>query len=151
MVLCCNEAIHKIETLDLTCPTYVVQQDSHLQDRCVPKRAVHLMSCWQRKKVTVSEWNANAVLYDPCELGFNRIDYTAIAACRLAKYMGMTNIIFVCFDSWLPGGTTEYAKCIDTSIYGGAVRAAPVPKIEIIKQAKEMGLALKAWFPDVEI
>ena len=159
VVLCCNESIHKIEDMKLTAPLYVVQQDSHLKDKCVPRdeTTIHLMNCYQlvsgkTRKVTKSEWNANAVLYDPCVLGMNYTSYTAIMACRIAKYMGIEDIVFVCFDSWAQGGSTEYAACIDRSVYAsGVVRSAPVPKIEVVRQAREMGLKLKAWFPDVEV
>ncbi len=121
VVFCLNESIHKVEELKLSTPVYVVQQDSRLESRCVPKNPeiVHFMSAWQytkekpiAKRYDVSPYNQNAVLYWH-EIA-NERDQSAVAALKIAKLMGMNRVCFLCFDSWANGwqGDHKYAGCI---------------------------------------
>lgn len=122
VVICLNESIHKIESLGIRRPpTYVVQQDSALKDACVPKYATHYMNACQRCKdkkvrwVEKSDWNPNAILYDPHDIGCGGITQTAIIAIKIAKLMGMNEFTLIGFDSWKSGGSLEYAGCIGYS------------------------------------
>ncbi len=122
VVICLNEAIHKIESLGIQRPpTYVVQQDSALKDTCVPKFATHFMNNYQRgrdgkvKRAGGSDWNPNAVLYDPHDIGCGKSTQTAIVAIKIARLMGMKEFILIGFDCWKDGGSLEYAGCIGYS------------------------------------
>ena len=166
VVFCVNESIRKIELIGLTAPTYAVQQDSSLKDRCVPNRAVHFMNCRQSvpedhpgdkhhkiRKVDVSPWNKDAVLYDPGMFGETVSTLTAIIALRLARFMGCTELVFVCFDAWVPSGSCEYAQCVgSSSADGGQTERHVTHKTEILRAARGAGFGkIMAWFPDVEI
>ncbi len=124
VVMCVNESIHKIESLGIVHPPlYVVQQDYALKDTCVPRLpgTTHLMNSFQRidkrkcGRVEKSEWNPHALLYDPQDLGCFNGTCTAAIAIRIAKIMGMSEFIFVGFDSWKNNGSLEYAGCIGYS------------------------------------
>ncbi len=122
IVMALNESIHKIESLQLPVPVYCVQQDTHLGKDCIPKNptVVHFMNAHQTspsndwpggRKVSISQWNQNAVVYDIVD----ESNLSAVAAMRIAKFMGISSIIFVAFDSWLgdnPEGDGRYATCI---------------------------------------
>ncbi len=133
VVFCLNESIHKIETLGLAAPTYVVQQDSELERDCIPKNlnTVHFMNAWQhgliphkdawihgplkhKTLIEKSPWNSNAVVYDPRFLNESCGSLSAIIALKLAAFMGIKSATLCCFDALLNGyqGPTTYANCI---------------------------------------
>ncbi len=86
----------------------------------------HSPSSRYKQIVTVSPWNPNAVLYGPEIAGNTTL--TALAAVKLAKYMGIEKVSFCCFDSWSNGwqGSGEYAKCIgkESGVNSGIKRHA---------------------------
>lgn len=130
VVFCLNESIRKFETLDLSVPTYVVQQDSELESDCVPKRgAIHFMNEWQhlpgskwygkrvssKQVVERSPWSPDAVLYRPGYFkGESEGSLSAIIALKIANLMGISAVTFCCFDALLNGnqGPNTYARCI---------------------------------------
>lgn len=123
-------AMAELSEVKYLAPMYVVQQDSELEFDCVPKMAttVHFMNSMQhdpsqeqlkyrykstritigvsKKRVSVSQWNPAAVLYDAPVT-----DFTAVAALTIAYHMGIRHVVFVCFDSWA-GEPGQYAKCV---------------------------------------
>lgn len=127
IIFCLNESVHKIESLKIDAPTYVVQQD-HLGFDCVPKnkKTVHFMSSWQSlwpdfhdtrayRHVAVSPWNPNAVLYRPDFFkGESSSSLSAIIALKIAAFMGIDKVTLCCFDALLGGyqGPMTYAECI---------------------------------------
>lgn len=157
VVLCCNESVHKVEQVNPDATIYVVQQDEVLKGACIPERpgTVHFMNAYQKgsgkkvRKLEKSPWAPNAVLYDPYALGEGICTFTALIACRLALLMGMSDVTFLCFDSWAEGGSTKYAACIGGD--GADMPRHAIHKRDIIRQAKAMGLRLWARLPDVEV
>lgn len=159
VVFTCNEAVHKIELLDLRAPVYAVQQDSALGRKCVPLQAVHFMNCYQLvranrkqklRRVAKSEWNPLAVLYDPCSFGQSHTAFTAIMAAALARYMGCTELVFLCFDSWAPHGATHYARCVGGPPDEGLRHAVDGKAIRA--EVKRMGFeSVTARHPKVEV
>lgn len=129
VVMCLNESIHKFETLGLDVPAYCVQQDSNLEFDCVPKnpKTIHVMSSWQhapedrkgnwireKKHFQVSPYNPNAVLYRPDFFKESECTLSAVIALKLAKFMGINEVSFCCFDALIGGfnGSMLYANCI---------------------------------------
>lgn len=127
IIFCLNESVHKIESLSLDAPTYVVQQD-YLGTDCVPTnpKTVHFMSSWQplamqplearrHRYVEVSPWNPNAVLYRPNFFkGESSGSLSAIIALKIAAFMGIKKVTLCCFDALANGlqGPATYANCI---------------------------------------
>ncbi len=117
VIMALNEAIHKIEALNLTVPLYCVQQDCKLEFDCVPDNpnTVHFMNSWQytpdnkrSRRVPISAFDPNAVLYN-----YPETDLSAVAALKLAKHMGCVKVAFVAFDSWVDEKIGQYAACIN--------------------------------------
>lgn len=133
VIFALNESIHAVETDVVVAPLYCVQQDWVLGRDCVPKfpNTIHLMNSWQspgpenphayHKRVAVSRWNPDAVLYD-----FPETDFSAVAALKIAKHMGCTSVVFCCFDSWRDEKIGQYAGCIgkDSGALGDPARHA---------------------------
>ncbi len=123
VILCLNESIHKIESLNISVPTYVVQQDSELKTRCNPKNpaVVHFMNQWQIIPVTYcpryvdpSPWDPSAVMYKPNFFGESITSLSGVMALHIAKFMGIKTVTFCCFDALENdyNGKISYADCI---------------------------------------
>lgn len=139
-------------------PMYCVQQDSELGDECVSvtPSVVHFMNAMQhlpgaeKKKVDVSPWNPNAILYDG-QIAFED-ELTAIAALKLARYMGIKRVTFACFDSWTNefDGNGEYAACIGKkSGEVGAVGRHGANGKWIVQRAKEWMDSVDTILPSI--
>lgn len=164
LVFCLNESIRKIETLNLTAPTFVVQQDSQLEADCVPKKSstVHFMNSWQhlpqdrrgswiakKQIVTMSPYNHAAVLYHPHFFkGENECSLSAIIALKIANYMGCTGATLCCFDALLNHyqGATTYAKCVGKQKEGSHRSHNAV----IVRVAHEIMDSVKTLLPTVD-
>jgi hypothetical protein len=108
-IICCNESIHKIESLGLDNPLIVVQQDFALKGRCVPKNVdnvLHLAN-HQAKGYTT---NKKARAYLPALFGLNGNSLTVEMAITLASWFGLEHCYLYGFDSVL--GNYDYAKAI---------------------------------------
>ncbi len=112
-IICCNESIRKIESLDLENPLFMIQQDMSLRNTCLPKK--------ETTKILVSEhaqhWYAESVnryVYNAVQLGVQSSQLTAICAIEIAKMLGATSVDMCCFDACV---TKEiaYAKCVGYS------------------------------------
>ncbi len=154
IIIALNESIHKIESLRLRIPEYVVQQDRGLKGDCVPKgSATHFMNTVQSvpgsripQVVKVSPWNPRAVLYSA-----RGNELSAVIALRIAHLMGIKRIQFYCFDSWA-GEAGQYASIIgkDSGVVGDIGRHA-VNGAHIVSVAKELFKIVEAKFPDVKL
>ncbi len=156
VIFALNESIHKVESLDMAAPTYVVQQDSELESDCVPKNpnTIHFMNSWQhtptdsgKKHVEVSAWNPKAVLYRLSEANLS-----AVAALNIAAEMGIKKVVFVCFDSWAKNKDGRYADVIgkDGGVVGDNGRHS-VNGHWIVTVAKQLMDSVVARFPDSNI
>lgn len=107
-IFCLNHSIHVIEKLFNHCAvnTFCVQQDASVKDECIPKcTGIHLLS------VNAQGWNPNAVLYDSANFGEHTGVISAVAAIKLAKFMGCTEFKLLAFDA-MKNKNTDYAKCL---------------------------------------
>lgn len=103
-----NEAIHKIETLDLPNPLFVCTQDAWLKDTCRPKTAIVLAH------YTAQHWYADyakKIVYHCSEIGLPKSNLTAIHALSLGRLLKCKSFKMLCFDSCVDS-TMGYAKCV---------------------------------------
>ena len=115
IIIATNEAIHKVESLDLQNPTYVVQQDVGLQETCRPKNATILAS-YKCRSFYVDY--PKKYLYHTSNFKLNYSSLSVIVAIEVAKFMGSRDFVFVSFDSCL-NKDTGYAKIIGHGPEGG--------------------------------
>lgn len=154
VVLCINESIHKIEAIGVAANLFVVQQDSHLQYLCIPTlpTTVHFMNCrqkmpkdscpgwWKLRPVEMSPWNPRAVLYEAGQWSCDSSTLTAIIGVQLARHMGCSALAFFGFDSWLPGGSAEYASGMGSKNEdGGPLQRHAASQATILAAAKKCG------------
>jgi len=109
-IIALNEAIHKVESLDLPNSTIVVQQDAHLEGKCIPSK--------DKTKMFISAMAgqcgkgfANRVVYKAVSLGLRDASLSAQIAIGLCKVFGITKIRMVCFDACV-NKKTAYAECV---------------------------------------
>ena len=106
-VIAINESIHKVETINMYNPTFMIQQDTSLKDTCRPKFATVLVAS------TAQNWYANY----PKKLVFSRnnlgvaVGVTSEYAVVIAKELKVKKIVFLCFDA-VTNGNVEYADII---------------------------------------
>lgn len=118
VIMATNEAIHKVESLNLQNPTYVVQQDVGLKETCRPKKATILAS-YKCRAFYVDY--PKKYLYHTSNFKLNYSSLSVIVAIEVAKFMGSIDFVFVSFDSCL-NRDTGYAKTIG---YGPEVGGDP--------------------------
>ncbi len=161
VIFCLNESIHKIESLNLTAPTYVAQQDSNLEFDCVPTKGrgiIHFMNSWQhlpedrkgnfiakKQHVSVSPWNPLAVLYRPDFFKESECSLSAIIALKLASFMGIKTATLCCFDALENGyqGAMTYANCVGKQREGSHRSHGMI----LIQEAKKIMTEIKTLKP----
>lgn len=109
-IIALNEAIHVVELLGLPNSTMVVQQDSHLGDKCVPSNDRTKMLVSFMAKQCGKDF-ANRIVYNPVSLGLRDASLSAQIAVGLCRLFGISKIRFLCFDACV-NGNTNYAKAI---------------------------------------
>ena len=110
-ILCINQSIHKIESLDLPNPVYLMQQDVVLKNECLPRKAPMIIgACLQYWYASVT----NKYVIDPKMLGFKAPCLTSLYCIELARKYGSTRLIFVSFDACV-NQNLDYADCIGAS------------------------------------
>ncbi len=153
IVMALNEAIHKVESLNLTNPTYVIQQDSELTSECVPQHSVHFMNSFQhdksssvKKHVKNSSWNPSASLYS-----FDERELSAVAALKIAALMGIKKVVLVAFDALSSIPDFRYAEAIgkDSGAVADAARHQP-NGFWMIQVAKSTMDEVKVEFPGMK-
>jgi len=119
VIMCVNESIHKIETLNLPHVTLAMQHDVRLQRECLPKRAAIIIN------PGLIHWYhdiKNKYVLAPPFVGEPRACLTSILGLKLAKKFGCLKITFLCFDACIDG-SLDYADCIGhTPARGGDPR-----------------------------
>lgn len=107
-VICINESIHKVESLDLPNKVFAIQQDSWLKDTCKPKYAgIFLTTSCRYWYPEIKE--KYVFHYTQIDLKSNNL--TAIYAIAIARKYQSTGFIFLCFDSCV-NNDTGYGSCI---------------------------------------
>ena len=107
-VFCINESVHKIESLRLQNKVYCLQQDSELQEACLPRTATMLLGTQCRHLYLRYP---NKMIYDPAKFGCTAATLTALIAIEFAKLTGCTTIRLYGFDACTIGDTS-YAGSI---------------------------------------
>jgi SAM-dependent methyltransferase len=104
-ILVLNEAVHKIETLEVA-NIYLLQQDTGIN--CRPTRSRMLLHFYI--KHLYPEMTERYIFTDT-DFGRARHSLTVLVAIAAAKYMGCSEIRLWAFDAAV-SGNTNYAKCI---------------------------------------
>ena len=112
-VICINEAIHKVEELDIENPVYTIQQDTGLKGTCQPKKPSSklLISYHARHHYSDSD---NKIIYSPDDLGLSSSTLTVLCAIKIAQRLDTKQITMLCFDACV-NKKTAYAKCVGYS------------------------------------
>jgi len=115
-IICINESIHKIESLDLQNPLYVMQQDETLRNRCLPQYGTLLVSVQAAKHYSLFP---RKIIYNPAELGgAHSMSLTVVCAIKLAQKFDTTEIRLVAFDASV-NKKLDYARCVDSNVKEG--------------------------------
>jgi hypothetical protein len=122
-VVCCNEAVHRIEFLGLPNPVVCVQQDAGLKERCRPAAALWLVSrqAWKAAKADTYPRAVQYVPNAPPPEGWPDGDtcgrtksLTAAMALRILAGAGYRTATLLAFDA-VTTGDIGYAASIGTS------------------------------------
>lgn len=108
VIMCVNESIHKVESLDLPNVTLAMQHDVRLQRKCLPKKAAIIIN------PALLHWYhdiENKYILSPPFVDEPRACLTSILGLKLAKKFGCLKITFLCFDACIDG-SLDYADCI---------------------------------------
>lgn len=108
IIIALNEAIHKVETLGLKNPTFMLQQDMALRNTCKPKKASIFIS------MHAQHWYSdfkNKYIYNPRKMNLTGSQLAAICAIEISKRLGAKDFQMVSFDACVTK-ETAYAKCI---------------------------------------
>jgi len=109
-IICLNEAIYKVETLDIQNKLFVLQQDAWLKQTCLPKKATTTLLL----NYTCNNWYATGrdkFVFHHRDLGLNKRSISAVYAISLAKLCGSNQFKLLCFDAAMTQNT-GYAKII---------------------------------------
>ncbi len=144
-IVCLNESIFKVESLNLPNFTICLQQDSKLRDTCYPKSSPIIVST---KAVNFYAEKTNVFVFDNTRLGLSRNALSVSAAITITKKLGCTAYIMCCFDACVTKAT-KYAKCVgyDATWGGNPKRFLD----HIYKIRRRAGVTPLTWMvPNVE-
>ena len=114
-ILCINDSIHKMESLNIQNPLFVMQQDMSLKDACKPQRGTLIVASAAHNHYPDL---CNKVVFHMEELQL-RSCLTVIAAIRMLQRFGATELRMRAFDACI-NKNTNYASSIGyTSTRGG--------------------------------
>ena len=109
-VICINEAIHKIESLELNNPIVCMTQDYTLADACRPKNPETFLFATVPCKPYYDGYE-NLKIFRPEEFGVFMNSLTAVFAIKLAMFFGATEFRMMAFDA-CTSENLDYADCI---------------------------------------
>ena len=107
-IICINESVHKVESLDLPNKVFAMQQDAWLKDTCRPKYGSLIIS------YSCRYWYPDCIdkyLFHHTGLWLNTNNITVVYAIALAKMFKSTGLKLLCFDACLTNNI-DYGKCI---------------------------------------
>lgn len=134
-VICINESIHKVETLDLPNKVFAIQQDAWLKDTCRPEFAGLILS------YSCRYWYpdvAEKYIFHYSQLGLKTNNITVVYALSLAKTFDSTGFRMLCFDACM-NKDTGYGKCVGyTPDRGGSPDRFLSHKRTILKAAEPL-------------
>ncbi len=117
-VIALNEAILRVEDLNLPNPIYSMQKDGALTDGretwVEPKGATLLVHKWESARF-LREYKPRFIFDAPKDFDLPVHSFSAACAIETAKLMGCSKVVFVCFDAtvngdyrtWEPSGSGE--------------------------------------------
>ena len=107
-IIAMNDAIHKVESLNLPNPVYGAQQDTSLQGTCRPAKG-KLFVAYQSRHF-YSDFK-DKIIFHPVDLEMSSSSLTVLCAIRIAKKLGVKQFTMLCFDACV-NQETAYARCI---------------------------------------
>jgi len=107
-IIAINEAIHKVESLGLPNPTFMMQQDTYVGEDALPIDATVLLEC---KAVGLYHDYEKLQMFCWHELGVNHRNCTAALAAAFAQKFNAERLVMLCLDACAKG-TLGYAGCI---------------------------------------
>ena len=107
-IMALNEAIHKVESLNLPNPTFCVQQDARLKATCLPKKSPIFVSC---KAINYYADYDKAYVFENKRLRLSKDALSVSAALRLSGFLGTLEYKLICFDACV-NGNTDYADAV---------------------------------------
>lgn len=123
-VIALNEAIHKIEDLNLVNPIYGTQLDEQLQETCKPAKPTTKLFVGPLCERFYDK-DTYKIIIDPQSLGLRTGCLSVEFAIMLHRYFGCGNLVFIAFDGCL-SNEFDYANCIgyNSSLRGNRTRFA---------------------------
>ena len=110
-IICINEAIHKVEELNLPNVLICIQQDATLKNTCKPTRPETHLFITESCNGQYDDFK-NTSIFRPEEFGIFSNSLTVIFAIKLAAFFGCTEFRLVAFDACITGNT-DYASCLE--------------------------------------
>jgi hypothetical protein len=123
-VIAINEAIHKVESLGLPNPLFVIQQDMGLRDSCKPSKGALLIN--EQAQHWYSDF-LNKYVYDPHDYADGDKQLSVIIAIEIAKGLKTDSFDLICFDGCV-NKNTAYAECVGHEPVGDPKRFLRHPK-----------------------
>jgi hypothetical protein len=105
-----NEAVLKIESLNMETPLYGTQLDHGLGETCRPVNMVTKLFCGPRC-ANLYEKDVTKIMIDPAYFGLPENCLSAVYAVSIARHMGCTRADLYGFDGCLKINY-NYAKCV---------------------------------------
>jgi hypothetical protein len=137
-IIAINESIHRVESLNLPNPTFLMQQDNCLFDSCKPKRAIALLT----NEVQYFYPNIPKYVFRWQDLGIRSRNITAVYAIAFAKKLGTNRFVLLAFDSCTMQNY-GYAGCIKRPVTAGGDPARFASHRRTIERA--LGNVPVAW------
>jgi len=119
-IICINESIHKIVSLELPNKLFVLQQDAWLRNTCRPKKEGVIMLL----AYSCQHWYhdfGDKFCFHYIEIGLNKHSISAVYAIAIAKLCKCTNFKLYAFDAAV-NKNTQYADSVG---YNSAVGGNP--------------------------
>jgi len=116
-IICVNESIRKVESLDLPNKLFMIQQDAWLTNTCKPSKTgttLLLGTACQHWYADVTE----KYCFHNLDIGLNKQQITAIYAIKIAQHCGATGLKLLCFDAAM-SQNTGYAQIVGYSPLAG--------------------------------
>lgn len=117
-VVALNEAIHKVESLNLDNVTFALQQDAGLRATCRPKYSTLFVSTAAMN--FYADYNF-MIPFKNADLDLEPSGLSVSAALRITKRLGATGVTLLCFDGAM-GEDMKYASCVG---YGSEAGGPP--------------------------
>lgn len=112
-IIALNEALLKIESLNVDVPLYGTQLDHELGESCRPSKLSTKLFCGPRCANLYNE-DVTKLVIDPASFGLVESCLSAVFAIALARHMGCIKVELYGFDGCLKEDY-EYAQCIGHS------------------------------------